>query len=190
MYRCGSILLVALLLISSTLGATSLRPIDLETLTRLADQIFEGEVTEVHAGQDENGLPVVWVTVKVTHGIKNTRAGSLVNFKQFNGTVAGLPRYQPGEQVVLFLAAPSRQGLSAPVGLGIGKFAHRPGGREPEFVNAFENRGLWDADLRARLGPRLKTVEQQALGRAPGPLPRSLFISLVEKVMELDREGR
>jgi hypothetical protein len=116
-------------------GATMLvRRLPLETIATKAARIVHARVVEVASGRDVSGVPATWVTLEVDRPVKGARAGRLT-IKQIGtvdplpdgavAAVAGLPRYQPGEELVVFLRGESRRGFTSPVGMGQGVFRVR-----------------------------------------------------------------
>jgi hypothetical protein len=140
---------IALLVIigfSPRAEAVMVMPFNVEELARRAEKVFVGTCTNVSHKVNESGISVVEVTFVVTETIKG-EVGSTVTFQQldaqtqppFQPTTAndrirehpqgifakaaliGMPTYRPGEEVVLFLAAPGKLGLTSPIGLVQGK---------------------------------------------------------------------
>jgi len=111
--------------------ATRVRPINLEEMTQRADRIFSGRCVDVRVIEDpEVGSRVTEATFEVDQAVKGA-LGDTVTIKLHGGPattggsgsdVVGQPRFEPGEEVILFLYGESELGLSAPVGLGQGKF--------------------------------------------------------------------
>jgi hypothetical protein len=122
------------------LRATMIEPMGLEQIAHDAARIVQGTVTAVRSGRDDAGLPATWVTLAVAQTLKGAGAADLT-FKQYgvatplaDGTitrVAGLPRYQVGEEVVLFLRGTSRRGFTSPVGLAQGVYRVGRAGAHP-----------------------------------------------------------
>lgn len=110
------------------------RRMALETIAAKAARIVHGRVIEVAAGRDVSGVPATWITLDVDRPVKGARAGRLT-IKQLGtadplpdgaiAAVAGLPRYRPGEEVVVFLRGESGRGFTSPVGMGQGVFRVR-----------------------------------------------------------------
>lgn len=116
-------------------GATTmLRRLPLEVIAARAARIVHGRVITVASGRDVSGLPATWITLDVERPVKGVRAGRLT-IKQFGSAeplpdgalaaVAGVPRYQLGEEVVVFLRGESGRGFTSPVGLGQGVYRVR-----------------------------------------------------------------
>ena len=133
--RFGATLVVALalLILASIVPAPAMTilPLDLAQLAGGAGRIFVGHVERVETGHDVSGLPAVWTTFAVDEALKGP-GGEQVTLKQlgtsFGGNdarvvpYAGMPRYQAGESVVLFVHPESALGFTSPVGLGQGCF--------------------------------------------------------------------
>jgi len=120
-------------------GATTVLRMPLARVADEAARIVHAEVVDVRSGRDAHGMPATWVTLSVARTLKGGRARRVV-FKQYgvaaplpDGTVArvaGLPRWQPGDEAVVFLRPQSRRGFTSPVGLGQGVYrVRRSGGR-------------------------------------------------------------
>lgn len=108
----------------------------LETVTELArsaDRVFRGRCLEVTEGEAVVGgvrLPVTVYTFRVLDPIEGA-SGDTLSFRQVGrpqggpgdlGELAGLPRYEPGGEYVLFLLPDSRAGLTSPAGAAEGAF--------------------------------------------------------------------
>ena len=117
------------------------KPMTLDEVTAEAQHVVHAVVTDVAAGRDEAGVPSTWVTFEVVETLKG-RHERTFTIKEFgvatplaDGTImriAGLPRYEPGEEVVLFLRGASRRGFTSPVGFGQGTYRVRRGSGAPE----------------------------------------------------------
>lgn len=106
-------------------------PLPLRQMTAEAVRIVHGRVVAVRSDRDERGLPATWITLEVLDALKGG-AASETTIKQFgvadplpDGTAAsiiGMPRFTPGEEVVLFLYGESTLGFTSPIGLGQGVY--------------------------------------------------------------------
>lgn len=120
-----------LMLAAVPLPAMTVRPMDLHALTRAAAMIVAGKVTHVESRPDEHGLPATFITIAVMENIKGAKEEALT-IKQFGFQelqadggafkLAGMPSYQRGEELILFLHRPSDLGFTSPVGLEQGKY--------------------------------------------------------------------
>jgi hypothetical protein len=144
--------------------ASQVRPVNLEQMTERAGRIFSGRCVETGVIVDPMlGAEVTVATFQVERAIKGD-AGGRVTIRMLGGA-AGVPRFQPGEDVVLFLYGESRLGLTSPVGLGQGRFSVMTDklGRRVA-INDFANRNLLQGLTpagRSRLGPALQAAEAQ-----------------------------
>lgn len=112
--------------------ATQVRRLTLEELVEHAETVFAGRCVARRVEDDPGvGGPVTVLTFQVDRAVKG-QPGESITFRQIGGRdkndargklIAGLPRFRPGEEVVLFLYGESRVGLRSPVGLGQGKFS-------------------------------------------------------------------
>jgi len=127
-------------------AATMVMSITVEELAARAEKVFVGTCTNVSHRVNGLGIPVTEVTFAVSEVVKG-EVGSTVTFQQIDtqaqqgplkaaskdilqenprgffakAGIANLPNYRPGEEVLLFLAAPGKLGLTAPIGLTQGK---------------------------------------------------------------------
>jgi hypothetical protein len=170
--------------------ALSAKQVNVADLVRQSGQIVSGTVTAVDQGIDDHGLPYTQVQLKVAQSIRGTAAGTLT-FRQFGlqtaqpaangrrllGLVAGMPRYEKNDQVLLFLTQTSSIGFRTTVGLEQGHFALRGGNFENGANNAALFRGV---DLsRAHLDAKesfLVTTQQ-------GAVNADTFIGLVRRAV-------
>jgi hypothetical protein len=94
-------------------------------LVRSAGIIFSGRVTFIGppaaaSGQDRSSTTV---TFQVEHALRGASSGQNLTIHEWAGLWASGERYRVGERVLLFLYAPSKLGLTSPVGGGEGRFA-------------------------------------------------------------------
>jgi hypothetical protein len=175
-------LLAVFVLAPSALWATRVRPVNLEELTAHAAVIFSGRCVEIeHVVSD--GYRGVQVTFEVDRAVKGARGDRLTIRLPGEGLV-GLPRFEPGEQVVLFLYGESASGWSSPVGLGQGKFTvfeDKLGQRRA--LNALGNAPLFD-HLSARARQRLEAAGQATGEGAEKGIPQGRLLDLVESLLE------
>jgi hypothetical protein len=120
---------LALALVAATTSATVVLRLSLAELVDRAEVILEGQVLDTVAGHDRRGGIATTVTVLVEDGLSGVDSGELFRFTLPGGVVgergmviAGVPRYEPGERVLLFLESESGRGLRMPVGLAQGSF--------------------------------------------------------------------
>ena len=103
----------------------------LQRLARHSGLIFSGTVIRVqHLNPAAAGGPAVTqTTFRVQQAIRGVRAGQVIDVHEWGGLWQMGERYQPGEQVVLFLYPDSRLGLTSPVGGQSGRFQVNRAGR-------------------------------------------------------------
>ena len=116
----------------SSVSATSLRPISLEQLSTRATLIFFGEVLSNQVKQDEqSGYIATFTEFKVIDLIKGNSTDTHT-IKQIGGNlkdrnmalrIHGVPRFQVGNNYVVFLPTKSKLGFSSPLGLHQGSFS-------------------------------------------------------------------
>lgn len=173
-----------------TLGDTNL--VD---LVRNSVSIVKGTVTTVTDGVDGNGLPYTEVSVAIDETLRGDEQGTYT-FRQFglleprlsaDGTrklmpaPEGFPRYDEGEEVLLFLAQPAAMtGLRSTYGLATGKFSFGPGRVENELAN----QGLF---RNVSLEPELITDgDRRMLDTEMGAVHAENFLSLVRRAVHDD----
>ena len=131
---------------STRIEAITVMSFSVEELAARAEKVFVGTCTNVSHKVNDRGVPVVEVTFAVAETIKG-EVGSTVTFQQFEAqtrlsppsaaandrirelpqgifakaALIGMPTYRLREEVVLFLAAPGKLGLTSPIGLVQGK---------------------------------------------------------------------
>lgn len=183
-------------------GGTIVAPLDFLALHERAGRLFHGRCLERREIVDGVPFPCTEYTFEVIEAIKGCRdpegnprkkvtfrhVGTRKAHVRSDGLVVpplrlGLPEYQLGEEVVLFLTKDSRAGLCSPVGLPQGHFrVHRSRERRTVLVrNALNNRGLFrDVPLRAFEGLEKKAAA--ALSREEGGVDLESFLDLCRKV--------
>jgi hypothetical protein len=129
--------------------ASQVRLVNLEEMTLRAERIFSGRCLQVESAREPAlGGDVTVATFEVLRAVKGAFADRItvrmpaVDDGRGGGT-AGVPGIKPGDEVVLFLYGESASGLTAPVGLGQGRFrilTDKQGRRIA--VNDFANRNL------------------------------------------------
>ena len=149
-----------------------------------ADRAFVGRVLAIHSARDESGLPSTWITFAVTQPLKG-RLGKEVTIKQFgaaeplsSGSTAfhppGIPSYEVGDEMVLFLSGESERGFCSPIGLNEGKFSvRRTGTGRAVVVPGVENAGAL-AQLRTLNNTTTNAAMEMDLNQ---------FIALVQPLM-------
>jgi hypothetical protein len=197
--RAGWVLVVLLL---GQAGGTIVAPLDFLALHERAGRLFHGRCLERREIVDGVSFPCTEYTFEVIEAVKGCRdpegrprkrvtfrhVGTRKAHARPDGLVVpplrlGLPEYEPGEEVVLFLTKDSRAGLCSPVGLPQGHFrVHRLKERGTVLVkNGLNNKGLFrDVPLRAFEGLEKKAAA--ALGREEGGVDLESFLELCRKV--------
>ena len=128
---------------------------NLEQMVAAADRIFVGTVidaTEDYISAAGGDLPVTVYTFEVEEVLSGV-IGDTVTIRQIGHLSdpfgQGMPRYEVGKTVMLFLHADSQYGLTSPVGLGQGAFQVKMDGPVKVSVsNSRQNRGLLKGSAR------------------------------------------
>ena len=113
-------------IMAAPLFATTVKKMDLPELVTTADSIVQGRVDSVESRWEEK-LAYTYVSVTVGDPLKGERRRTVL-IRQLGGkigalnvTVAGMPRFKAGDQVIVFLKA-QQNGTFDVVGLNQGKY--------------------------------------------------------------------
>lgn len=180
----GVFLFVVLLVAGlGRVGASQVRPINLEEMSRSAERIFSGRCTAIETTLDPDlGLDVTVATFEVERTARGAHTRTLT-IRFLGGEVPGLPRFREGEEVVLFLYGESSRGLTSPVGFGQGKFTvHRDKTGRPFVANEIGNRNLFHG-LTDRANRRIARWERPRASRLISPQ------DLLDMVSAIDGDG-
>jgi hypothetical protein len=170
------------------------RPVNLAYLVQRADVIVQGRVTDV---VEENlpGYPNI-PTVKVTLDVEKMMRGPAGRTYTFREILLGLRSagdkrgYTTGQQLLLFLPAPSKYGLSSPIGIEQGRFhiSRDPNGGSI-VVNESGNLGLFRnvAEAAGQSGYRLSASQLEVVSGEGGPVNLDKFVSLVKSLSSMPR---
>jgi hypothetical protein len=117
---------IGLLILSTSLAATTVMKMDLPRLVSTSDHIVQGRVESIETRREQNKI-YTYVSVVVDEHIKgNGRRTVLI--KQLGGTfgntiysIAGMPHFRNGDQVILFLKARQDTAFNI-VGMNQGKY--------------------------------------------------------------------
>jgi hypothetical protein len=162
LWRISACALAAVACALSTIHATRVLPVSLEELSQRAGKVFSGRCVATETVFDESlGMKITQVTFEVDRVVKG-EADSTVTIRMLgeDSGVPGLPRFETGEDVILFLYDDSRLGLTSPVGMLQGKFrVHTDKNGEKLATNGTGNRGLFQnlsIEAQERLGPAVE----------------------------------
>ena len=132
MLRCARAFLLAVLLaLSLPAQSTTFVRLSLEEMTGYATRIVEARALESHSEWNaEHTRIFTYTTFEVLDSLKGVSPGERVVVKQFGGKVGhlvmhvhGEPRFQPGDEAVLFLFDDSEEpGTARVVGMAQGNF--------------------------------------------------------------------
>jgi len=131
---------------SNAATASSVRTINLPEMTDSAGMVFYGKCLAVETSSS-SGILAKRYSFQVIEALKGVEPSQVVSFQQIDSSgsfrIPGVPVYQKGQELLLFLYPDSRLGLTSPVGLGQGLFQPRqlPDG-QVGFSNAYGNRNL------------------------------------------------
>lgn len=96
-----------------------------EQLSRSAGMVFSGTVLTVEALPAGKGqpLPIIQVKFRVDRAIAGVQPGQEITIREWAGAWSSHRAMRRGQRLLLFLYAPSRLGLTSPVGGSLGQVA-------------------------------------------------------------------
>jgi hypothetical protein len=164
------------------------RQVALPELSQRAPIIVQGRIVEARyeGHPDYPNVSTVLVTLQVERTLRGG-AGERLSFREFlPGLQARMGKrgYLVGQRLLLFLAEPSRYGLSSPIGGEQGRFHIWRDQRGNELVeNEFRNAGLFKglAEAATRAGVSLSPQQARLAGVARGPVPLEELVSVVKQ---------
>ena len=179
-----------ILLATLTLSASTVVRVDVTQLSRLATNIVGGQITDITPEQDsDNGYIYSTVTLQVSHAIPSDLAGGEYQFRMVGGElngkrlhIAGLPQFQVGQDVVLFLNSQPAGVFGPTVGLWQGVFfAERDEATGKRIVTDHQRRPVLDVtDYRFVVGlPRSGERDAVAAGSSPSGLAVEQFFDRI-----------
>lgn len=179
---------LVLVLIGSSVWATTVQTVNLYEMVRLADRVFWGKCLKASAEQNgTTGLSVTEYTFEVREGIKGVVSGETVVFRQISGGqngfgIPGLPQFDEGEEPLLFLHADSRLGLTSPVGLSQGVFQVEMFQGDLAVCNSLANRNLgYNVSAEVAFRSVLTDYDLAELNKAH-PILLTRFLTIVDKI--------
>ena len=111
--------------------ATVVVPLTLDDLSRVSTVIFEGTCVDNRVERDASTNRIVTYTTFTVADVIKGDVGSTYTIKQIGGElpdeavvrhIHGIPKFQVGEEYVVFMAGVSSAGFSSPIGLSQGRF--------------------------------------------------------------------
>ena len=119
---------ISTLALAGSALATVVEYLDLPGLVERAQIIAEGRCLSVRSERDPQGGIVTVVDLMVERGFRGSLPGDRVVFRMPGGElddrsliIPGMPRFEPDDEVLLFLTGPSSRDIRVPVGLGQGR---------------------------------------------------------------------
>ena len=188
--------LAFILSVCSLSAQVMVRQVNLAYLAQRADVIVQGRVTQVSHERlpGHPNIPTVKVTLEVEKSLRGA-SGDTYTFREIYlglRSREGKQGYVVGQQVFLFLPAPSRYGLSSPVGMEQGRFhvaRGTTGGASAMVANEYGNAGLFNnvEQDATKAGVRLTKSQSRLTTTKRGPVPLDDFVSLVKSLTALPR---
>ena len=158
-------------IVASTVApAATVLPLYLDEMADTAAVVFEGRVTGNRSAVDAGtGLVVTYTTFEVRDTLKGKPAATH-EIKQVGGAlpgdgpqyhVMGVPRFEVGQDYVVFLAGVSSAGFSSPIGLAQGRFKVDAEGAGRKVGNGRDFRDMAQR-IMARVPPNSRRQIEQA----------------------------
>jgi len=177
---------------------TTVKTVNLSQMVGFADRVFYGRCVSAESKFDPNaGVTVMEYKFRVSENLKGVVEGEEIVIRQLQmlgsqgASIPGMPYYRKGQQLLLFLHADSRLGLTSPVGMSQGTFkAQKLEGGEVGFVNPQRNRNLAYQMESQTQSARALSSEQLNLISSGQPIPLKMMQEMVNELDELhEREG-
>jgi len=203
--RLRHLLLLSFLLFTTSVSQTQSQPLTkqltLADMVKAAGVVVHGRIVQVteQPHPDYANIRTLRVRLEVIENILGA-LGKELAFTQYLGarrtSWGGIPHdnskkrrpsseYSVGREVILFLYANSKTGLTSPVGAGQGKFRvqRAPDGRRTA-VNAIGNRGLFRgfSELTQQKRLQLSATDQQVMQQRGGPIEIGSFLRLARAI--------
>lgn len=185
----GIVCVVAVVAASATVWASTVLKLDLESLVANSEQIVDGRVTKVQS-KVEDGKVYTYTTVNVEEGMKGATTGETVTIKQLGGRtdelatwVPGVPHFQDGERVIVFLEKPARDALPVVTGMSQGKFRVSLG---PDNITPYVVPYLGNIALMEPAQPQVNGSQALSPGDGVGNYQPALPADLYKRVVPLD----
>lgn len=113
---------------AASAAASTVLKLDMESLVANSEQIADATVTRVQS-KVEDGKVYTYTTIAVEEGLKGVDDGETLTIKQLGGRtedlatwVPGVPNFEAGERVVVFLEKPAADAMPVVTGMAQGKF--------------------------------------------------------------------
>jgi hypothetical protein len=169
-------------------------PINLTYLVQRADVIVQGQITDVQQESlpDYPNIKTLKVTIQVEAMARGPQGTTYTFREMFSGirSKEGKKNYQVGQRLLLFLPAPSQNGLSSPIGMEQGRFhIGRDGKGNETIANEIANAGLFRnvaQDVRKE-GKSLTASQQRLSATERGPVALNEFSSFVKSLTSMKR---
>jgi hypothetical protein len=120
---------LALLLMCSAASASSVLEVSFDRLSQAARHVVSGDVVSIDPVRGENGYIYSDVTLAVRQAVPAQLIGRSYTFRMIGGeldgrrvSVQGMPRFETGQEVVLFLNARPSTVMGPTIGLWQGVF--------------------------------------------------------------------
>jgi hypothetical protein len=194
-----AVVTVAVILSGVIAFGTTVRQVNLSEMVGYADRVFYGKCLSAESKFDpDTGVTFREYRFRVKESVKGGVEGEEVIVRQIQmmgsrgSSIPGIPSYRKGQELLLFLHANSKLGLTSPVGMSQGTFKTQrlPGG-EVGFINSQQNRNLtYQMESQSQSG-RALTSDQLDLISSGRPVPLRMFREMVQNLDRLhEREGK
>lgn len=170
-------------------------PRNLEQIVAGSSDIVRGRVlsARVEKHPELSNLDTLVVTLKLSETVKGGARGTYT-FRQYLWDlrdVRDAAGYYKGQEYILLMNAPSRYGLTSPVGMEQGKFRVVPDGTGRAMAVNGRGNALLMQGVPAQLARSGTVLPQQAAALVAkhqhGPIPADDLVGLIRELVQVDR---
>ena len=164
--RLAMVAFAALALVgTSTAYATTVLKMSLKDLARKSDAVVMARVEDQVARYDADKEIYTYITLKVLDPVKGSHMDDLITIRQLGGIVGniasvvpGMPTFQKGDEVVVFLTQRDKAGYPGIMGLQQGKYTISQDQNGAKRVrNELNGTTLIDLSGRTSEGPKVSS---------------------------------
>jgi hypothetical protein len=171
----------------------SIKPVNIMEMVEFSDRVFYGKCLSAESKFDPvSGVNVREYRFRVLEALKGVNDEEEIVIRHIEtmgskgASIPGIPSYRKGQELLLFLHADSRLGLTSPVGMSQGTFRPRKlENGEIGFQNPQGNQNLALRIQGTSPAARALSREQLDLLESGQPVPLNMFRDMVELLDEL-----
>jgi len=158
--------------------ATTVLPLYLDEVIDQSTTAFEGTVTEQRSGRDPQTHDIVTYTTFAVSDVLKGSVPTTYTVKQIGGAVPGekiafrvpgVPKFNVGQDYVVFMAGVSSQGFSSPIGLAQGRFVVTQDAKGAKGAKRVGN-GSDFRNTASRMGVHMTAQTKAVMAAQAGPV--------------------